>query len=90
MGVVPVEMRIQVRAFAAIREMLGTGEMELDVGDDATPSSVFRQLLEGRDDVDAIMRSTRFAVNRDYVEADTPLSDGDELSLFPPVAGGSH
>ena len=83
-------MKIQIRAFAAIREMLGTGEIELEVGDDATPSTVFRQLLKGRDDVDAIMRATRFAVNRDYVDADTPLSEGDELSLFPPVAGGSR
>src|SRR5262249_45912189 len=30
-----------------------------------------------------------FAVKNDYVEADHPLRDGDELCLFPPVSGGA-
>lgn len=29
------------------------------------------------------------AVNRDYVDADTVLHDGDELALIPPVSGGA-
>jgi len=28
------------------------------------------------------------AVNRSYAERDTPLADGDELALLPPVSGG--
>jgi molybdopterin synthase catalytic subunit len=30
----------------------------------------------------------RFAVNREYAKLDTPLNDGDELALIPPVSGG--
>jgi len=30
----------------------------------------------------------RLAVNRDYAEAETSLSEGDELALIPPVSGG--
>lgn len=30
----------------------------------------------------------RYTVNRRYVEASHELSDGDEVSLFPPVTGG--
>jgi molybdopterin synthase catalytic subunit len=29
------------------------------------------------------------SLNRDFVEMDTPLSEGDEVALFPPVSGGS-
>ena len=29
-----------------------------------------------------------YAVNRVYVERGTPLSDGDEVALIPPVSGG--
>src|SRR5207244_11909030 len=28
------------------------------------------------------------ARNRDYAEVDTPLADGDEVALIPPVSGG--
>jgi molybdopterin synthase catalytic subunit len=31
----------------------------------------------------------RFARNAEYTDADTPLQDGDELAIIPPVSGGS-
>jgi molybdopterin synthase sulfur carrier subunit len=30
----------------------------------------------------------RVAVNQDYVGSDHPISDGDEVAIFPPVTGG--
>ncbi len=34
-------------------------------------------------------RSIRFAVNQEYANDDVPLSDGDEVAVIPPVAGGA-
>lgn len=82
------EMKIRVRAFAAYRELLGASEMEVEVASDATPRAVLRQLLADRTEAAQLERSTLFAVNRDYVDPDAPLTEGDELSLLPPVAGG--
>ena len=31
---------------------------------------------------------TRFAINMEFVPADTHLKNGDELVLIPPVSGG--
>ncbi|MEO1374192.1 MAG: MoaD/ThiS family protein [Cyanobacteria bacterium J06635_10] len=31
---------------------------------------------------------TRFGINFNFVEPDTPLHDGDEVVLIPPVSGG--
>jgi molybdopterin synthase sulfur carrier subunit len=30
----------------------------------------------------------RVAVNQDMANGDTPISDGDEVAIFPPVTGG--
>lgn len=34
------------------------------------------------------MAITRFGINLTFANADTPLKDGDELVLIPPVSGG--
>ena len=78
-----------MRPFAAFRELLGKDVLELDVDDDATAESVFRNLFSDRTDIDNLVRSTMFAVNRDYVDGNHTLREGDELSLLPPVAGGA-
>jgi molybdopterin converting factor small subunit len=31
-----------------------------------------------------------YSVNADYVPADYPLGDGDEVAFIPPVSGGAH
>jgi molybdopterin synthase sulfur carrier subunit len=33
--------------------------------------------------------ATKFAVNLEYVDPTTPLRQGDEVVLLPPVSGGS-
>lgn len=33
-------------------------------------------------------KPVRMAVNQTMATADTPLADGDEVALFPPVTGG--
>jgi len=34
-------------------------------------------------------RLVRVAVNQTFAQADTPITSGDELALFPPVTGGA-
>ena len=77
-------MRVVVKLFAALRERAGTGEraLELDAG---TPvGNVWAALELGREP-DGLL----YAVNREYAEPDTPLREGDEVALIPPVSGGA-
>ncbi len=84
-------MKITVRYFALLRERIGC-ESEILSWDDAEPSvERLRQHLADR--VPALAAFLRggtllVAVNREYAAADTVLRDGDEVALFPPVAGG--
>ena len=77
-------MRVSVRLFAALREQAGLRARDLDVPDGATVADVWRELRLG-DEPSGLL----YALNREYVDRHTPLSDGDEVALIPPVSGGA-
>ena len=89
-------MRINVRAFASFREILGR-EILLDLQEGSTVQDLLQVLAAG----DEKFREAAFdgsGAVRDYVllmknkkRIDSPheeLSPGDEVAIFPPVAGG--
>jgi MoaE-MoaD fusion protein len=79
-----------VRLFAILRERAGRDSIELRLSDGATVADALRALSETPGLADPLARLTvRMAVNREYADADTPLSSGDELALVPPVSGGA-
>ena len=80
-------MRLRVLAFARVAEVLGWSAREIDV-DTATPARLFSQLCEQAPALTALAESTRFARNGRVVQGNEPLSEGDELTLLPPVGGG--
>lgn len=81
-------MRVRVRLFASLREAVGHGEMEVEVGSGATPEDVFRALCQTHTALAARRSSLSAAVNRRYVGFDEPLGEGDEVVFVPPVSGG--
>ena len=81
-------MKVRVRLWGGLSEAGGFREDVLDLSDGATAADVINT-LEGAAPRLARFRSvTRVAVNAEIVDASTPLADGDEVSLLPPVAGG--
>lgn len=82
---------IDVLYFASLREALGTGGERLALPDDTRVAGVIA-LLRTRGGVWAeVFDGTRpvlVAVNQTMADADSALSDGDELGFFPPVTGG--
>jgi MoaE-MoaD fusion protein len=77
-------MRIRVRLFAGLRERVGTGENEMELPAGARASDVW-ELLQIGPEPDGLA----YALNREYVDRDHPLADGDELAIIPPVSGGA-
>jgi molybdopterin synthase catalytic subunit len=75
-------MRVTVRLFAGLRELAGKPTLEL--GDVARVADVWPRLGLG-DEPSGLL----YAVNREYVEREHELTDGDEVALIPPVSGGS-
>jgi MoaD family protein len=79
---------VHVRLFAALREVAGTPRLEAE---GATAGEV-TDALAARFGVrfGTIASAGQVVVNGERASRDTPLSDGDEVALLPPVSGGAH
>lgn len=83
-------MRIRLRVFASVREIVGSGELSLDVPDGCTLGQLVQRLGETYPRLRGLASSLLLAVNREYRPVEYPLADGDEVGLIPPVSGGTE
>ncbi|HEY7983088.1 MAG TPA: MoaD/ThiS family protein [Ktedonobacterales bacterium] len=82
-------MRVAIRYFAALREAVGHPTDALELAPGATVATARAALAERYPAVAALLPRCVAAVNRAYVTADAPLTEGDELVFVPPLGGGS-
>ncbi len=85
-------MKLRLLYFARLRERFGLGSEHLDVPDNVRDLDGLLAWLRQRGPVWAEElaegRPYRVAVNQDMAGPDTPLGEGDEVAIFPPVTGG--
>lgn len=81
-------IRVTVKLFAAYREAYGESELTMQLSDGAPVSAVCDRLLQEHPELEPWRPLTRFGINLDYALPATPLKDGDEVVLIPPVSGG--
>lgn len=79
---------VTVRAFARYAEILGLGETKLELPEPATVGDAVKLLRESVPNGHLLPERPLVAVNLEHVLVETPLRDGDELALLPPLAGG--
>jgi sulfur-carrier protein len=92
-------LKVKVRAFASFREILGR-ELEVDLVEGSTIMGLLSELCSSRERLCQAIFDPSGQV-RDYVVLmknrkniqslegfHTLLSEGDEVAIFPPVAGG--
>lgn len=81
-------MRVTVRLFARLRELVGAGELERDAPDEATVAAVWAALARDYPAISPYAESLSCAVNAEYARMTSRLADGDEVAFLPPVSGG--
>jgi molybdopterin converting factor subunit 1 len=81
-------MKVRVRLFASLREVMGRDRIELELKDGARVDDAWRQLASSHPELQARRQGLAAAVNRSYATFESSLSDGDELAFIPPVSGG--
>jgi molybdopterin synthase catalytic subunit len=82
-------IRVRVRLFAVQRELAGTREVLLELPASADVAAAWAALVAVHPALAPGRDSVRFARNGDYADASTPLADGDEVAMIPPVSGGA-
>lgn len=83
-------MRLKVLLFASLKDALGAANVEVPVA--AFPlqvEDVRTALIHTYPQAEAQINAALMAVNAEYAFAGEWVQAGDEVSLFPPVSGGS-
>ena len=81
-------MRITVRLFALLKDRAGADRLELNLPEKSTIATAVEQLRQKFPALSDPLTHSAYALNRSYTQSNTPLQDGDELALIPPVSGG--
>lgn len=83
-------MKIKVRFFAAYREITGKKEIEVQVPSGTTVGDLLASLVKENPRLAAVSGASRLVVDQEFVDSNTPLSEGSEVVFVPPVAGGQR
>jgi len=83
-------MRVEVRLFANLRESAARDRFTIELAEGATVADALAAAAAGDPGLGEALAAlpVRAALNREYVADETPIGDGDELALIPPVSGG--
>src|SRR3954467_2471198 len=82
-------MKIRLLAFATAADALGTGERELEMPDGSRISDLRARLDTDHPGMVPLWPRLAVALDGRIVPPDTPLEDGAEVALLPPVSGGT-
>ena len=81
-------MKIKIKLFASIKDICGFDEMDLTVSDGTSVIDVIKELKKDHSSFNEIEDILLFAINEEYCNRESKLSDMDTLAIFPPVSGG--
>ena len=83
-------MHVTIRLFAGLHDLVGEREVVLELPEGATVSELREQLAGAYPIVTPFLATLVCAVDEEYVPAEHPLREGDEIALIPPISGGQE
>lgn len=82
-------MTISILYFAAVRDLVGTGEERLEIPPGVTTiDALASHLVVLHPELAGRLAPVRFARNEEFASGTDPIFAGDVIALIPPVAGG--
>lgn len=75
--------------FAHVRERVGTAREALQMAPGSTVGDAVAEIATRHPALSPLLGALRIALDGEFVDLSTPLRDGGELVLIPPVSGGA-
>jgi molybdopterin synthase catalytic subunit len=82
-------MKVTLRLFAGLRDLLGERQICLELPEGATISDLREQLGRRYPAVEPYLHTTACAIREEFVPRGHRLRDGDDVAIIPPVSGGA-
>ena len=82
-------MQVRVVYFGVLRDMAGLEHESVDLADGTRLAELYSELQSRIPDLNKFQSSIALSINYEYAALESPLHDGDEVALLPPVSGGS-
>ena len=83
-------MKISLRLFAGLHDLVGERDISLDLPDGATVEELKSRLAAEYPVVQPFLKTLIFAIDDEYIPESQALRDGARVSLIPPVSGGAE
>jgi molybdopterin synthase catalytic subunit len=81
-------VRVKVLFFGMLKDIVGAAEQDLEVGPEGRLQTVFDHYAGRFPRLGEMSGSIVLAHNQQFAPPSTPLREGDEVALLPPVSGG--
>ena len=81
-------MNIKVLIFAHLRELVGSGSLDVELEDGATGSDLLQKLEDSYPQIGSHRKYLKLSMNGEYIDSDTAIQQNAEVAIFPPVSGG--
>ena len=81
-------MIVKLVLFAAVRDIVGQGSLEMQLENDTTVAELRGRLCADYPDAKSLIEKSAISVNHSYALDSTTIPDQSEVGVIPPVSGG--
>lgn len=81
-------MKLDIAVFGQCRALVGQATASVQVEVPTTAAAVLAAVCRQYPQLAPLEGSLLVAVNEEYATAETPIRAGDDVAVFPPIAGG--
>ena len=81
-------MIVKVLYFASAQGLANLNSESMRLKEGSSVKDLAAEMLRHHPDLKSIEPTIRYSVNFEIAESNSPLHDGDEVAVLPPVAGG--
>jgi len=81
-------MMVRMKLFAAAKEIVGDGHVDLELADGARVNDLKTALVQQVPELEELVGRSAFAIDQQYAAEEDSIPEFCEVAMIPPVSGG--